>query len=452
VCAAILLSALTLAVSPIHALSADLPKSTQEMLQKLKVGSGVLMDLDAALNLPKSILDSAKKAGPIRIGDTNRPKQFRNMVRPFHERYPWAEISYARSNRYDRVIKPLMAFKSGKVITDLIVNLGGNAFQFRKLNALVNIDDLPAYKQLPEVMKSPRGDYAGHGLVTACFAYNTKKVKKAELPKIWEDVVSSKRWAGGNLALLNRPDYWALHLRAAKGQEWTKDYLTRLFVGLKPQLRKEANSAAMQLLGAGEFDALIAGTVNRASGLVKKGSPVYIHCPDPVIPTLISSAGIIKGGNEAGAKLYLNWYLSREGQLAKFYSTHKEPLYPDLRKAGLDVLPDLKLDESKRVYTGEDQYRDEEKDLFKFWKVLWLKQTGEKTMKVTAKISDVKRGGRRYHFKVDGKEQKVRVSSSKTVVLINGNRAARDAVEKGMTCEISYPGNDLTAKEVSCKK
>jgi hypothetical protein len=84
--------------------------------------------------------------------------------------------------------------------------------------------------------------------------------------------------------------------------------------------------------------------------------------------------------------------------------------------------------------------------------VLWLKQTGEKTMKVTAKISDVKRGGRRYHFKVDGKEQKVRVSSSKTVVLINGNRAARDAVEKGMTCEISYPGNDLTAKEVSCKK
>jgi ABC-type Fe3+ transport system substrate-binding protein len=448
----VLLAALAAGAPSSAALSADLPKSTQEMLKKLKVDASVLKDLDAALDVPKAILDAARKAGVVRVADTNNPKIFRDFVRPFYERYPWIKVDYVRANRYDRVIKPLIALKSGKVISDVIVGFGGNAFQFQKLNALVTIDDLPAYKQLPKVMQSPKGDYAGHGLLTRCFAYNSKKVKKSELPKTWGDVVTSKRWAGKNLALLNRPDYWALHLWATKGEKWTKDYLNKMFVELKPQLRKEANTAAMQLLGAGEFDALIAGTIHSTEELVEKGSPVYIHCPDRAIPTSISSVGILKGGNEAGAKLYLNWYLSREGQLAKFYSAHKVPLYPDLRKAGVDALPGLKLDESKRVYSGEDLYRKEEKELFKFWKALWLKQTGEKTMKVKVKISDVKRGGRRYHFKVDGKDQKVRVSSSGTTIVIDGNQAGRDAVKKGMTCEINYPGNDQTARQVSCTK
>jgi ABC-type Fe3+ transport system substrate-binding protein len=301
-------------------------------------------------------------------------------------------------------------------------------------------------------MKSPNGDYAGHGVLTRCFAYNSNKVKKAELPKTWEDVITSKRWAGKNLALLNRPDYWALPLWAAKGEQWTKNYLTKMFFDLKPQLRKEANTAAMQLLGAGEFDALIAGTVHSTSELIKKGSPVYMHCPDPVIPTSISSVAIMKGGNEAGAKLYLNWYLSREGQLAKFHSAHKSPLYPDLRKAGLDPLPALDLDDSKRGYTGEDRLRKEEVELAKFWKGLWLKGTGQTMQKVKVQISDVKRGGRRYHFKVNGKEQKVRVSGSGTAILIDGVKTDRAAVKKGMTCEIKYPGDDKTAEEVSCTK
>jgi hypothetical protein len=72
--------------------------------------------------------------------------------------------------------------------------------------------------------------------------------------------------------------------------------------------------------------------------------------------------------------------------------------------------------------------------------------------KVKVQISDVKRGGRRYHFKVNGKEQKVRVSGSGTAILIDGVKTDRAAVKKGMTCEIKYPGDDKTAEEVSCTK
>lgn len=439
-------------VIALPAIGAELPKSTQEMLKNLKLDASILKDLDKALAVPKSMLDAANKEGVLRIGATHDPKQFRDFTRPYKERYPGIKIKYARANRYDRVIKPLIAMKAGKVIVDMIMGFGGNTFQFEKLNALVSLTDLPVYKLVPQFMKSPSGNFIGQRLLTRCFSYNTKKVKKADLPKTWDDILTSKRWHGKNLALINRPDYWALHLWVTKGEKFTKNYLTKLFLETKPQLRKEGASASLQLLGAGEFDALIAGTMHRTSVLRKKGSPVGIHCPLPITPTTVSPVGVLKGGNVNAAKLFVNWFLSREGQLAQFHSADYTPLYPDLVKAGLESDPGFKIDDTKRVYYREDKFRAEKAALAKHWDDLWFKRKGLKMRTVKVKIDAAKRGGRRYSFKVGGKKQKVRISSSRTIVTINGERTSRKAVKKGMTCTITYPGNDQTAKSVACKK
>jgi ABC-type Fe3+ transport system substrate-binding protein len=434
------------------AMSAELPKSTQEMLKNVKMDASILIDLDKALAVPKSLLDAANKEGVLRIGATHDPKQFRDFARPFQERYPKIKVKYRRSNRYGRVIKPLIAMKSGKTIVDMIMGFGGNTFQFEKLNALVSLTDLPVYKLVPDFMKSPSGNFIGQRLLTRCFSYNINKVKKADLPKTWTDVVTSNRWANRNLALVNRPDYWALHLWVTKGEAWTKKYLTKLFLETKPQLRKEGNNAAMQLLGAGEFDALIAGTMHRTSQLRAKGTPIGIHCPLPLTPTTVSPVGILTGGNVNAAKVFVNWFLSREGQLAQYHSAHYTPLYPDMVKRGLESDPGYKIDDSKRVYYREDQWRVEKAKLAKHWDGLWFKRKGLKMRTVKVKIDAAKRGGRRYTFKVNGKNQKVRVSSSRTIITINGARTGRKAVKKGMSCTISYPGNDQTAKSVACKK
>ena len=434
------------------AAAADLPKSTLEILKKLKVDASVLTEMDKALAVPKSLLDAARKEGVVRIGATHNPKQFRAFSKPFKERYPRVKIKYARANRYDRVIKPLIAMKSGKVIVDVIMGFGGNAHNFEKLNALVNLADLPVYKLVPSFMKSPSGNYIGQRLMARCVAYNTNKIKRSELPKTWDGIVSSKRLRGKNLALINRPDYWALHLWVTKGEDWTKDYLTKLFLETKPQLRKEGVSAALQLLGAGEYDVMIAGTLRSVSVLRQKGSPLGVHCPEPITPSTVSPVGILKGGNENAAKLFVNWFLSREGQVASFYSAHYTPLYPDLRKAGLDSSLSRQIDDKKRVYYREHLYKAEKAALAKHWNSLWFKRKGLKMRTVKVKITSAKRKGRRYMFKVDGKKQKVRVSSSRTIVTINGDRSGRKAVKKGMTCTITYPGNDQTAKSVACTK
>jgi len=450
--AVLMLGGVVLGIGGTPSMGADLPKSTQEMLKDLKLDAGALKGLDEALAVPKSLLDGARKEGTVRIAGTYQPKHFRDLVRPFKDRYPGIEVNYVRATRYDRVIKTIIAYKSGKVLFDVILGFGGQAIQLEKLNALAKISDMPAFKQVPENMKSPGDLYVGFRILTRCFAYNTKKVKASELPKTWGDIASSKRWAGKNLALINRPNYWALHLWATEGEAWTKDYLAKIFRDLKPQLRKESVNASQQLMAAGEFDALVGGNAHHTAVLQRKGAPAGLHCPEPIIPTLPTSLGIMKDGNVNAGKIFSNWFLSREGQVAQFHRARYTSIYPDLRKAGLDSLPSLKLDETKRIYYREHMWRPELAALRKYWNNLWLNAQGLKMRTVKVTIDAAKRGGRRYHFKVDGKEQKVRVSSSQTVITIEGSRSARKAVKKGMTCTITYPGNDQTAKQVSCSK
>ena len=77
---------------------------------------------------------------------------------------------------------------------------------------------------------------------------------------------------------------------------------------------------------------------------------------------------------------------------------------------------------------------------------------GKKMKTVTAKITAKKRGGRRMFFMVKGKTHKIKVSGSRTDVLINGEMSSRAEVKVGMTCKIVYPGNGKEAKSIECKK
>jgi hypothetical protein len=77
---------------------------------------------------------------------------------------------------------------------------------------------------------------------------------------------------------------------------------------------------------------------------------------------------------------------------------------------------------------------------------------GKKMKTVTAKITALKRGGRRMEFKVKGKTHKIKVSGSRTDITVNGEMSSRGKVKVGMTCEIKYPGNGKEAKSIACKK
>ncbi len=439
------------AAIPAPALAADLPAATKQILQDLKLDASILKDIHRAFALPQSLLAGARKEGSVKVSSSIDAKRFFEMVKPFQERYPFIKISYARGNRFNRVIKPLIALQAGRVTTDVIAALGNQYDALKKTGALADLRVLPAYEGLDPELKGPGGLWAGQGMLIRCIAYNTNLVKPADLPKTWEDIVTNPRWRGGKIGLPNRPDAWAMHLWATKGEAWTRDFLTRFFNVVKPSLRKEGSNAVLALMTAGEFDAVLTGSTRRGIQYIAKKAPFAMVCPE-IVPVGLSDVAVIKiSPRFNAAMIYTNWLISREGQLAQYARTGYGPTYKDLRDRGL--LPLAEITKGRKIVIGnyamQTKYRDK---LGKLWDQLWYKRAGLRLRTVKATITAAKRGGRRYHFKVDGKEQKVRVSSSRTVILIDGKRSGRKAVKKGMTCEITYPGNDQTAKQVSCVK
>lgn len=71
--------------------------------------------------------------------------------------------------------------------------------------------------------------------------------------------------------------------------------------------------------------------------------------------------------------------------------------------------------------------------------------------KVSASLSDVKKGGRVIMFMAGKEKHSARISSRDTKVMIGGKKAKRSSLKAGMNCEVNYPANGGTAMSVLCK-
>ncbi len=159
----------------------------------------------------------------------------------------------------------------------------------------------------------------------------------------------------------------------AKDEKWTQNYLTKLFTEVKPQLRKEGMNLLPQLVAAGEFLAAMPSNNKRPYQLKLDGAPVGFTCPEPV-PVATEDAVVIRGGNVHTAKLFTNWLLSKEGQVAQYAFEYATPLNPQLR-AKLLPFRDQILGRTVVFRTREFEM-EMMPNLSKFWNDLWLRGGG----------------------------------------------------------------------------
>lgn len=368
-----LLLASVLLLPPSEILPASLPKSSLEMLENLKLDPALLADIDKELQVPPDWIEKARKEGKLRILDAYRAEK--DPFAPFKERYPFIAIEHSSVDRQARSIKTLVAFKQGRVLSDVIFNVGGVFHSYREAGAVEDLRSIPAVKNLPEGLKDPEGFWVSTSQTYWGIAYNTKLVSQKDIPRKWEDLVTHPRWRGGNLALGNRPNQWVLYLWKAKGEKWTKDFLTKLFTEVRPQLRKEGMNALPQLAAAGEFHATIPAPASTVYRITTTGAPLGFTSPE-FVPTSIGDAIVIRGTpNLHAARLFLNWRLGKEGQIALYHGGETAPSHRDLQLRQFVPFPDEIL--------GKAQYQDPAFELKHmpalqdFWDKLWLKGGGE---------------------------------------------------------------------------
>ena len=356
---------------------APLPKATEEMLKKLRLDPAIMAGLDKELDPPRAWLDGARKEGKLRIYSTFDPGQVEVLAKPFKERYPFINIEYNRASHEDRAVRTLVAYKNKRILTDIITGLGGSYFMYKEIGALDDLRGIPNLKSNSPETVDPEGLWVGMHMRYWCMAYNTRSLKKEDMPKRWDEVLTNPKFRNGNLAIGNRPQLWALSLWKANGEKWTKDFLTKLFNEVKPQLRREGVNAILELLAAGEFDASIPSAEYRSFKKQQDGAPINYHCPEPV-PTTVSEMGILKGApNINSARLFVNWFLSKEGQLAQYVADYAPPVHKDLRRKEFVPFAD-------EIVTKKGAFRDPaieveiQPKLLAFWDELWMRGGGRR--------------------------------------------------------------------------
>jgi len=347
----------------------DLPDATRTILSDLKLNASILAGLDRELTVPDGWIAGAKKEGAFRITGSWDPSQFRAMTAPFVARYPFIKPSYTRGSFNDRAIRPLMAFKEGRYIADIVSGIGGAMPRYVEADALDDLRLLPNAGNVIPGMKNAEGRWIGIRIRYWCMSYNTNAVAKADLPATWDDLLTNPRWRNGRLALGNLPQLWMLPLWGQKGQAWAEQYLQTLFKVVKPQIRKEGSNALLSLVMAGEFDAAIPSADYRLARYVAKGAPIGWHCPSPV-PSAISEMAILKGSpNIHAARLFANWLLSKEGQIAQFHADNATPIHKDLQTREFLSFPDEIA--GKPLAFRDPALEDRDDELLALWNPLW---------------------------------------------------------------------------------
>ena len=352
--------------------AAPLPKSTQEILKKLKLDPAILSGIDQELQLPEGWLEKAKQEGKLRIISTFGPTEIKEFFAPFKERYPFIAIEHSDASREVRSIKTLTAYKSGKILTDVLFAVGGTFFYYKEAGALEDLRVIPAVRNSPLETRDKDGLWVGTDLIYWCMAYNTKFVRRDELPKKWDDLLAQPRWAGGNIALVNRPNLWLLQLWKAKGEKWAKDFVERLFGQVRPQLRKEGQGALLELLSAGEFHAVIPAREASTYQKVIEGAPLGFTCPEPV-PVSATETVIFKGSpNLYAARQFMQWLLSKEEQIAQYAASQHPPVHKALQRTEFIPFADDILGKAV-AYRDPGLETELLPTVLDFWNNLWSK-------------------------------------------------------------------------------
>jgi len=154
---------------------------------------------------------------------------------------------------------------------------------------------------------------------------------------------------------LRSPDTLQLDLmRTYNATRWQTFRLLRwpaavpfLFASLKVAI-------AISLVGAGENVVSLPAYPERIKELQDKGGPVGFYCPD-LVPLELSRLAVFRGSpGMNGAKLYVNWLLSKEGQIAQLAVFGTPPVHKDLQRPEFHTFPDEIA--GKEIISFDDQH------------------------------------------------------------------------------------------------
>jgi len=255
------------------------------------------------------LIEGAKKEGQLVYYTTMTLDQSKQTVDQFEKRYPFVKVTLFRTGGGPLLNKILTEARGGRYDWDLVVGRGEmvTPLMERKLAASYRS---PESKMIDAQLVDNEGYWTAYYVNSFVLGWNTKLVKREEVPKTYDGLLSPK-WKGGQISLDTEAYGMVEGLKGAWGKEKAVAYFRKL-AALEPVL-KRGNTERVQLIVAGEYPLIIAynQTLQR---MASRGAPVDWIALEPAVtqvnPVMISA----KAPHPNAARLFYDYILSKEGQ------------------------------------------------------------------------------------------------------------------------------------------
>ena len=255
------------------------------------------------------IVEGAKKEGALVVYTSMTVDQMQKILDAFKARYPFIRTTMFRAVGERLLTKIMTEAQTGKYDFDVVQSAESQAYFLKKKNLLQKYISTES-KNIQKPFFDPEGYWTAVYIMPNVIAYNTRMVKRDEVPKTDEDLVNPK-WKGKIGMDHTKPEWFAWKLKRM-GEEKGLAYMKKLaaqefqlYAGL---------SVITNLLVAGEFPLVLNTYLHNVEEVKRKGAPVDWIVQDPVF-TKFQPLGIgSKAPHPNAAKLFSDFVLSEEGQ------------------------------------------------------------------------------------------------------------------------------------------
>jgi iron(III) transport system substrate-binding protein len=176
---------------------------------------------------------------------------------------------------------------------------------------LLQFDPPEAKNLIPQARASNRRWYGVYGNYNSP-AYNTNFVKKADLPKTYEEFLNHKEWAG-RIAIDATDSEWLSGIFAYYGEERGRKLVQDIVATLKPVV-VDGHLVVARSVGAGEYWVALNNYTGLTINVQLSGAPTDFWALDPV-GLAFGSVGVnSQAPHPKAAQLAANFMLSREAE------------------------------------------------------------------------------------------------------------------------------------------
>ncbi|HEY4318654.1 MAG TPA: extracellular solute-binding protein [Herbaspirillum sp.] len=304
------------------------------------------------------LLEEAKKEGSVTLYSSLAPGESTPLIAGFEKKYG-IKLNLWRANS-DQVAQRVMTEGQARRYAFDVVETNGSEVEMAARERLLSEFYSPHLADLSADAIGPNRLWVSDRANLLVVAYNTKMVKRADLPATYEGFLDPK-WKGRFNIEATDIEWMAMIVKTWGTDKGMKFF--RTLAAANPQMRA-GHSILTQMVGAGEVPIALTLYSGEVDTLKRKGSPIDWAPVQPVVARP-QGLGVAKNAPHPHAALLLADYM---------LSVENQQMYADQGRAPTNRKTRTNLNDFPHVVVDTAAYINESEQWTKLWNELLLKK------------------------------------------------------------------------------